>query len=108
MALAPGGGSTWGWEQNAMLTADAKRGRATPNPEFHVMKHLARFVSPGARVMELAGRWSADALAWRNADGTAVLVAHNPFPEPRRVALRTGGMRASADLPPASFNTFLF
>lgn len=107
MALAPGGLSTWGWRQNAMLTANAQTGRATPNPEFYVMSHASGFVDPGARVMELAGSWSADALAWRNPDGQVVIVAHNPFAEPRRVEVSSGDSRLVAELPPGSFNTLV-
>jgi glucosylceramidase len=44
MILAPGGRSTWGWPQNAMITVDPATGRVTLNPEFYVMKHLTRFV----------------------------------------------------------------
>jgi hypothetical protein len=34
-----------------------------------VMKHLTRFVSPGARMIGVTGFWAANAVAFENPDG---------------------------------------
>jgi glucosylceramidase len=103
MILAPGGRSTWGWKQNAMITVDPATGKVTLNPEFYVMKHVTRFVDPGAVRLGLAGEWTGNTLAFRNPSGRRVVVAHNPFAKPAPLAI-AGGCRAT--LPPHSFNTF--
>ena len=104
MILAPGGRSTWGWKQNAMITVDPATGKVTLNPEFYVMKHVTRFVDPGAVRLGLAGEWTGNAVAFRNPNGRRVVVAHNPFATPAALAI-AGGCRAT--LPPHSFNTFV-
>ncbi|MDD6031969.1 MAG: glycoside hydrolase family 30 beta sandwich domain-containing protein [Oscillospiraceae bacterium] len=80
MILAPKGRSTWGWPQNSMMTAE--NGELMLNYEYYVMKHFSRFVQPGAAVMELTGHMAGSAAAFRNPDGSLVLVAHNPYPRP--------------------------
>jgi len=79
MVLEPGGRSTWGWRQNAMVTADPATGGFTLNDEYYVMKHYSAFIQKGARRMILEGEWGAHAVAFRNPDGGTVLVTGNPL-----------------------------
>jgi glucosylceramidase len=103
MVLAPGGESTWGWHQNAMITADPATGTVTYNPEFYVMQHFAHAIVPGAVRLGVAGPWAGNAVAFRNPDGTTVVVVMNPFPTPRTLALNG----TVAELAGHSFNTFV-
>jgi glucosylceramidase len=105
--LAEGGHSTWGWSQNAMISVDMATTRLTRNPEYYVMKHFARFVEPGAAVLRVEGRWSADAVAFVNPDGTHICIVHNPFDEARPLALDTGAEILNLTLDADSYNTFV-
>jgi glucosylceramidase len=60
------------WAQNALLAINGSQLIITPT--YYVFRHLAQFVEPGAvRV----GTQGGDALAFRNPDGSIVLVVYN-------------------------------
>ncbi len=69
--------STWGWMQNSLYSIDSKTGAVTRNPEYYVMKHFAKYVKPGARVLGTNGHFNSMAIAFENTDGTVVVVAQN-------------------------------
>src|SRR5262249_20720779 len=106
MVLPPGGVSTWGWRQNALITVDPKTGSVTFNPEFHVLKHFSHFVRDGAIRLALKGPWTGNALAFQNADRSVVVIAANPLSQPRKLTCRHCGSGFSVELAPKSFNTF--
>jgi glucosylceramidase len=107
MVLAPGGASTWGWKQNAMVSVDGRSGSIVYNPEYYVMKHFARFIRPGARRLELSGPLCANAVAFENPDGRRVIVAGNPLSSARELEYRDERGAWRATLPPESYNTFV-
>lgn len=106
MVLPAGGRSTWGWEQNSMVTVDLKTKRATYTPEFHLMKHFSRFIAPGAVRLGLRGGWTGNAVAFRNPDGTRAIVIQNPLKEAHELVFESGQGGSSALLAPESWNTF--
>ncbi|MBT1166907.1 hypothetical protein [Bifidobacterium simiarum] len=57
MVLA-GTESTWGWHQNSLFSVDTEAKTFTRNPEYYVLRHYSHFVRPGARVLEVEGRFS--------------------------------------------------
>lgn len=99
MVLEEGGRSTWGWNQNSLVTV--KDGRAILNPEFYLMKHFSHFVRPGAKVLRTVGPMSPNTLAFENPDGEQVAVMMNPYDTEKTVTLEG----SSFTLPPRSFNT---
>jgi glucosylceramidase len=105
MVLPAGGESTWGWKQNSMVTIDPKTKAIAWQPEFYVMKHLTRFVSPGARVAGVSRFWAANAIAFENPDGERVVFVTNPWKEPRTLTIGDGPARVSVTLDARSFNT---
>lgn len=107
MVLAPGGESTWGWHQNAMITVDPATREVTYNPEFYVMQHFAHFITPGAQHLGLRGPWTGNATAFRNPNGEIVLVVGNPFSEPRPFTFTHEGSSFTVMLDGGSFNTFV-
>ena len=107
MILQPGGRSSWGWPQNAMITADPARGAISLNPEFYVMKHFSRFIDPGAVRLGLSGRWTGNAVAFENPNGSRVIVAANPFSDARTLAAGGPWGVASILMPARSFNTII-
>lgn len=104
--LSAGGMSTWGWKQNSMVTVD--NGEYTLNPEYYVMKHFSRYIRPGAVRLVLSGHWTSNSVAFRNTDGSIVLVTQNPFKRPQTVQLKLDGKDYSIKLPADSINTFVF
>jgi glucosylceramidase len=108
MVLPAGGESTWGWKQNSLVTVDPRTKAIAWQPEFYVMKHLTRFVSPGARVVGVTRFWAANAIAFENPDGERVVFVTNPWPQPRPITIGEGASRISATLDGRSFNTLVW
>lgn len=102
--LEEGGVSTWGWRQNSMFTVSPD-GALKAQPEFHVMRHFAGFVRPGAEVLRPTGRWAGNAIYFRNADGSEVAVLNNPTAETVPVTVACGGQSVTLTLAPRSFAT---
>lgn len=107
MVLQPKGRSTWGWEQNSMITVDPDEPKAVHNPEFYVMKHFAHFIGPGSRRIGLKGRWTGNALAFGTPEGRRVLVIANPFKEARTILLANDETHYKLMLDAESFNTII-
>lgn len=106
MVLSEGGMSTWGWRQNTMITVE-DNGTYKLNPEFYIMKHFSRYVAPGAVRLKLTGRWTSNSIAFRNADGSIVLIAQNPFKKAQTVAFTHEEKTYSFELPTDSVNTII-
>jgi len=107
MVLPPGGLSTWGWKQNSMITVDPATGDVTYNPEFYVMKHFSRFITPGAVRLGLSGQWTGNSVAFANPDGSMVVVAGNPFADAKELTFGTEQESFTVIMPGYSFNTFI-
>jgi glucosylceramidase len=105
MVLEKGGLSTWGWNQNSMITIEGNR--VIYNPEFHVMRHFSRFIAPGAYRLETEGAWSGNAVAFENPDGSQIAVVRNPLKTPAAFCLNLAGSRFQATLAPESINTWV-
>ncbi|MCK0471813.1 glycoside hydrolase family 30 beta sandwich domain-containing protein [Halalkalibacter sp. APA_J-10(15)] len=107
MVLQPKGRSTWGWEQNSMLTIEKEQQQLTQNPEYYVMKHFSHFVRPDARRIETTGSWTGNSLVFENKDGSLVVVIQNPFKEEREVVIEHNGQQYSFSLEAESFNSIV-
>ena len=105
LILAPWGVSTWGDPQNAMVTV--QNGDYTLNPDFYVMKHFSNAVQRGAVRLGAAGHWAADALIFRNPDGSYAVEAFNPFHEEKCLTVELEGEVTSFMLAPRSFNSMI-
>jgi glucosylceramidase len=66
--------STRIWPQDALLAVDVSARTLIATPAYYVFRHVSAFVSPGAKFVATSG---GDALAFKNPDGSLVLVAHN-------------------------------
>jgi glucosylceramidase len=84
----------------------------TPNAEYYTLGSLSRFVPPGAvRIASTSfgtTGWNGQVMdvAFRDPDGTTVLVAHNENDNPQAVAVREGNRSFTYTLPGASLATF--
>lgn len=111
MVLA-GTSSTWGWRQNSLVTVDEESRTYRLNPEFYVMRHYSHYVLPGARLLQATGRFTSQATAYENPDGSIAVVVQNaldrslPFTFDGRAVGREDASFA-VTLSPRSFNTFL-
>ena len=111
MVLNETGLSTWNWKQNALITVASDTAKITFNGEYYVMRHFSQYIKPGAKRVLTTGRW-ADRIAFKNPDGSMVLVIANMSKEPKPVVLavagRSDGGTVEASLPARSVNTFVF
>ena len=65
------------WPQNALLTVDTETKTLNVTPTYYVFRHLSQFVVTGAKVVATSG---ADAVAFRNPDGSNIAVMFNAGP----------------------------
>jgi glucosylceramidase len=106
MILDESGGSTWGWKQNALISVNRFTAAVKYNDEFFVMAHLSHFVRPGAVRIGTSGD-DGEAFAFRNPDGSLVLLAANPGFTARELTIRLGDRMVRATVPEGSINTFV-
>jgi glucosylceramidase len=84
----------------------------TDNAEYYTLGHLARFVQPGAvRIASTSfgtTGWNGQIMdvAFRNPDGSTVLVAHNENDNPLTFAVREGDQAFTYTLPGGALATF--
>lgn len=83
------------WHQNALLTVDRSAKKLTQTPAYYVFKHLSQFVTPKATVIGTSG---GDALAFKNPDGTIVVVMYNSGAA-KKAIVSLGGTKFQFDMP---------
>ncbi len=104
IALEQGGKSTWGWSQNSLVLVDAAKGSFRYTSDFYLLKHLTHFVEVGAALLPTTGTCD-DALAFRNPDGSAVLLLRNELPHAQSVQVQIAELVFSLELSPDSIST---
>ena len=104
IALAQGAPSTWGWKQNSLVTVDTDAGTFRYTHDFYLLKHLTHFVEVGAHRQETSGTCD-DALAFRNPDGTLIVLFRNELAHAQRVMVRSQQRTVALELPPDSIAT---
>ena len=106
MVLPKGGVSTWGWEQNTMITIDPETKEVAYEPEFYIMKHFSHFVKPGAKRIVTKGHWTSNAVVFENPDGEIVVIVGNAMDNDREFTLKHNGKSFSTSIKAHSVNTF--
>jgi len=106
-SLKDGGISTWGWKQNSLVSVDTVNRTYKYNHEYWLMKHLSHFIKPGAKRLETGGSFE-DILAFRNPDGTVVLVLYNNSDSEKSISIKAGDIGFLPSFKPYSFNTLVF
>ncbi|QEO14962.1 glucan endo-1,6-beta-glucosidase [Agromyces intestinalis] len=87
-------------------------GTVTTNAEYYTIGHLSKFVQPGAvRIASTSfgtTGWNGQVtdVAFRNPDGSFVLVAHNENDDPRAVAVSVGSKTFETTLPGGALATY--
>jgi glucosylceramidase len=100
--------SSWGWPQNSLITVDTKAGTFRFNHEYYLLRHMSAFIQKGARRVptESYFGWE-NQLAFRNEDGSIVILVQNELAEPQLIRLRIGSKAINVKMPADSFNTIV-
>ena len=115
VALDPSGGPHVGGcgTCTGILTIAAD-GTVTPDAEYYALGHLSRFVQPGAvRIASTSFGtvgWNGQIMdvAFRNPDGSTVLVAHNENDNPQAFSVSENGQSFDYTLPGGALATFVW
>ncbi len=115
LALDPSGGPHLGGcgTCTGIVTVGAD-GTVTPNAEFYALGHLSRFLRPGARRIASTSfgtpSWNGQIMdvAFRNPDGSTVLVAHNENDNPQSFSVSENGQTFDYTLPGGALATFVW
>ena len=90
-----------------LITIDSRTGKVTRNADYYVIAHASRFVHPGAQRIESNETESGlDNVAFRNQDGSIVLIAANSATNPRAVLVRCRDREFQFTMPAQSVATF--
>lgn len=106
MVLPKGGISTWGWEQNSMITVDPENKKVVYEPEFYIMKHFSHFVKPGAKKVVTKGHWTSNSLVFENPNGDIIAVVGNAMDKDREFTFKHKETVLSTIIKAHSVNTF--
>jgi glucosylceramidase len=115
LALDPSGGPHNGGCDTCTGVVTVGPGQTvTRNAEYYTLGHLAQFVRPGAQRIASTSfgttGWNGAIMdtAFRNPDGTIVLVAHNENDAPATFAVAQGGSSFDYTLPGGALATFVW
>ena len=104
LALLKGDGTLWGWRQNSLVVVDCEKKTYEWSGDYWLLRHVASFVRPGAKYIPV----NADALAFRNPDGSVVVVVRNAEKSLRAISISINGTTAaSVTLPAKSLATLI-
>jgi glucosylceramidase len=107
MVMPNGGMSGWSWPQNALVSVDTKAGTFHLNHEYYLMRHMSAFIRAGAvRVPTESYFGFENQLAFKNPDGSVIILIQNEMAQPQKVRIGVGAKLLRVTLPADSFNTF--
>lgn len=107
-AMPQGGLSGWGWPQNSLVVVDPATRTFRLTQDYWLMRHVAGSVRPGAHAVPVTSFLGFDdQLAFRNPDGSLVLIASNALSQPQTVRYAVAGKLLTVDLPADSLNTLV-
>jgi glucosylceramidase len=89
-----------------VVTIDSRTGAVTRNEEYYALAHASQFVKPGARRIESSTIEKLDNVAFRNDDGSSVLIVLNSDTTARAFAVRDRDRTFNYTLPAGAVVTF--
>lgn len=101
MVLDTVGKSLDNWPQNALLNVNTSTKALILTPAYYVFRHASQFVDPGAKVLTTSG---GDALAFKNPDGSIVVVMYNSGAA-KTAVVAIGSTKLSFSMPGKGFAT---
>ena len=91
-----------------VVTIDTRTHVVTRNVEYYVLGQVSRFVRPGARaIIGSGGPEGLRHVAFRNPDGSLVVLAHNSTRADLPISVKLGTSRFAATMPPGEVMTFV-
>ena len=105
--LTGNGQSPWGWRQNALIQVDQQKKTYRLTPEYFAVKHFARFVEPGSRMVAYKASPETPVIAFVTPGGKRIIIAGNFASEPKPISVKLGKRNLASTLPPHSFHTFV-
>ena len=92
-----------------LVTINSRTGEVTRNDDYYVIAHASRFVHQGAQRIDSTETDSGlDNVAFRNPDGSLVLIAANSAMSPRAVLARCRDREFQFTMPAQSIATFVW
>lgn len=106
MVFPKGGRTKWGWPQNGLIVVDEAKRDYVLSSDYWLLRHFSAFVRRGARRIPTSSFVGYEnQLAFRNPDGSLVIVVNNEMAEPLSVGITFGKMQITPVLPADSYNT---
>jgi glucosylceramidase len=84
----------------------SRAGQVDRTIEYYTMGHLTKFVKPGAFRIASTANGSVPNVAWRNPDGSKVLIAYNDTSSTQSMRVVWGGQSFTYNLPTKTSATF--
>ncbi len=85
---------------------DSRHGQVDYTIEYYTTGHLTKFVRPGAVRIDSTANTAVPNVAWRNADGSKALIAHNASGTQQSVKVNWGNQSFTYTLPARTSATF--
>lgn len=104
MSLFDGEVSTWGWQQNSLISVDYETGSYKYNYEYYEMKHASHFINPGAVYLGTSGSHD-QVLAFQNPDKSIVLLIAEKEGQAENVTITAGKKTVTVNIPANSLST---
>lgn len=104
MSLFEGEVSTWGWQQNSLISVDYETGSYKFNYEYYEMKHASHFIKPGAVYLGTSGSHD-QALAFQNPDKSIVVLIAQKDGQDENVTITAGKKQITVNIPANSLST---
>jgi len=93
---------------DAPVIVDTDTKEVRYGPSFHYIAHFSRFVRPGARrIGSRAAPGAPEAIAFRNPDGSIVVVVLNTAEKPAEFTLELEGERLACRIPARGIQTYV-
>lgn len=105
-SLFEGESSSWGWNQNSLITVNRAEKTFRYTPEYYILKHASHYVKSGAKFLLTDGTYE-DAIAFLNPDGKIVVLAANQGDQPKDFTVVVKGKNKTFSLPAASLSTIV-
>ncbi len=93
------------WHQNALLVVDRNAKMLIKTPAYYVFRHLSQYVDPMSTVVGTNG---GDALAFKNPDGSYVVVIYNEGGAKQGMVVSIAGTKVQFDMPGNGWATVNF
>jgi glucosylceramidase len=94
------------FKQNACITIDTVAKTFTRQPAYWVLRHIARYLRPGSKVIKMTGSYAGNTMAVLNPDKSIGVVMQNLNTGNTQVSIRFGTKMVTATLPGSSFASF--